>query len=367
MNKTSDASLQLLQKILNHTLSTLPGLENLSDQVERMMAGELEDAVEKTQDAPDSPGSRTDVQQGIQGSANATANKTVSITAPVEMNGTDSQGRACETYGYITLSATTLTTLSTLFQSLVKLEKTVSKDGNLTRLGAGNLGGSPPNFDSSSSGGGDDVSSSSQVDEFAEVKASFAAAVAVQVTTGLVTSKPSEGKQGMGILQDIGGSVFGNILSSISGSFGGESSVDSSIGADSGVSGDNDSSGTGCSKSGGMSGLGFVTGGGKMSNRLASGNNGTQVGADGSGSGGPGMGGRGSGSGASGSLGDAGANGLSGSGGSTGDGSSGHAGDAGLGSGSSGAMSGAGSGDDGCACQSDSRPPTHLRIRSLEQ
>ncbi|KAA1110272.1 hypothetical protein PGT21_016531 [Puccinia graminis f. sp. tritici] len=109
--------------------------------------------------------------------------------------------------------------------------------GNLTRLGAGNLGGSPPNFDSSSSGGGDDVSSSSQVDEFAEVKASFAAAVAVQVTTGLVTSKPSEGKQGMGILQDIGGSVFGNIFSSISGSFGGESSVDSSIGAESSVGG----------------------------------------------------------------------------------------------------------------------------------
>ncbi|KAA1128649.1 hypothetical protein PGTUg99_019703 [Puccinia graminis f. sp. tritici] len=52
MNKTSGASLQLLQKILNHTLSTLPGLENLSDQVERMMAGELEDAVEKTQDTP---------------------------------------------------------------------------------------------------------------------------------------------------------------------------------------------------------------------------------------------------------------------------------------------------------------------------
>ncbi|KAA1110269.1 hypothetical protein PGT21_016450 [Puccinia graminis f. sp. tritici] len=134
INKTSNASLQMLEKILNHTLSTLPGLEQLSDQVEKMMAGQLEDAMEKAHDTPDSPGSRTDVQEGIQGSANATANKTVSITAPVEMNGTDSQGKACETYGYITLSATTLTTLSTLFQSLVKLEKTVSKDGSKKSL-----------------------------------------------------------------------------------------------------------------------------------------------------------------------------------------------------------------------------------------
>jgi hypothetical protein len=37
-------------------------------------------------------------------------------------------------YGYVTLSATTLTTLSSLFQSLVKLEKTVSQDGSKTSL-----------------------------------------------------------------------------------------------------------------------------------------------------------------------------------------------------------------------------------------
>ncbi|KAI9608592.1 hypothetical protein H4Q26_004775 [Puccinia striiformis f. sp. tritici PST-130] len=134
MNKSSSASLQVLQKILNHTLSTLPGLENLSDQVEKMMAGQLEDAIEKAQNTSDSPGSRTDVQEGFEGSANATTNKTVSIQAPVEMNGTDSQGKACETYGYITLSATTLTTLSGLFQSLVKLEKTVSQDGSKKAL-----------------------------------------------------------------------------------------------------------------------------------------------------------------------------------------------------------------------------------------
>ncbi|WAQ83288.1 hypothetical protein PtA15_3A657 [Puccinia triticina] len=478
LNKTSSASLQLLQKILNHTLSTLPGLEKLSDQVEKMMAGQLEDAMEKAQDTPDSPGSRTDVQQGIQGSFNATANKTVSITAPVEMNGTDSQGKACETYGYVTLSATTLTTLSGLFQSLVKLEKTVSKDGskksltilqqaraqvsftmfsvikltaqpavtnchvppsqttfstqiqanvsmcaemltkverdlksgktaaskstnvgidaslganatlstktgdigsspgelagggsggadkdagasgdNISLLGdktkspdgfppssnnttdstpnptkvspdsaspeaatslrGGDLGGSSPNTDEStkadaSSGGGSDSdgSSSSEVDQFAEVKASFAAAV--QVTTGLVTSKPSQGKQGihigasvdaqvnvniksrvsvrssvidnfldsvnggsggqehdslqnpkiqqqdgMGILQDIAGSAFGSLFSSFSGSSDGgsffHSFFDGSASSGSSGTGSGEGSGTGGTGSNGGS------------------------------------------------------------------------------------------------------------------
>jgi hypothetical protein len=51
-NPTGSSSLQLLQQILNHTLSTLPGLEKLSAQVEKLMAGQLEDAVEKAQGTP---------------------------------------------------------------------------------------------------------------------------------------------------------------------------------------------------------------------------------------------------------------------------------------------------------------------------
>ncbi|PLW20738.1 hypothetical protein PCANC_09303 [Puccinia coronata f. sp. avenae] len=129
-NSTGSSSLQLLQQILNHTLSTLPGLEKLSAQVEKLMAGQLEDAVEKAQGTPDSPGSRTDVREGLQSSFNATAKNSVNVTAPVEMQGTDAHGRACETRGYITLSATTLTTLSGLFQGLVRLEKTISTDGS---------------------------------------------------------------------------------------------------------------------------------------------------------------------------------------------------------------------------------------------
>jgi hypothetical protein len=44
----------------------------------------------------DSPGSRTDVREGLQSSFNATAKNSVNVTAPVEMQGTDAHGRACE-------------------------------------------------------------------------------------------------------------------------------------------------------------------------------------------------------------------------------------------------------------------------------
>ncbi|POV98592.1 hypothetical protein PSTT_14293, partial [Puccinia striiformis] len=109
MNKSSSASLQVLQKILNHTLSTLPGLENLSDQVEKMMAGQLEDAIEKAQN--------TSVER-----TSKRASKALQMQPQTKL------------LRIHHLSATTLTTLSGLFQSLVKLEKTVSQDGSKKAL-----------------------------------------------------------------------------------------------------------------------------------------------------------------------------------------------------------------------------------------
>ncbi|KAH9825210.1 hypothetical protein DFH28DRAFT_19371 [Melampsora americana] len=121
---------QMLENALNATLATLPGLENVADEVQRLVSAQV-DNLENQTTVPElqNAGDSINKTAGLSINGSASNNVTQSVTGEGEMQGHYANGTKCEAQAYVTLSATSLTTLSGLFVAMRTLEETVSKDG----------------------------------------------------------------------------------------------------------------------------------------------------------------------------------------------------------------------------------------------
>ncbi|KAG0148330.1 hypothetical protein CROQUDRAFT_90465 [Cronartium quercuum f. sp. fusiforme G11] len=121
---------KMLEAALNATLATLPGLEGLADEIQKLVNDQVQDIANATSDPNlQNAGDNVNKSAGVAIQGAAGVNVTSNVSGEAEMQGRFDNGTACEADAYVTLSATSLTTLSGLFVAMRDLKQIVSRDG----------------------------------------------------------------------------------------------------------------------------------------------------------------------------------------------------------------------------------------------
>ncbi|CAH7675438.1 expressed protein [Phakopsora pachyrhizi] len=122
--------LKKLESILNTTIDSLPGLKDYAQEIKQLVSQQTEDLDKMaTYQTGFSPGQSEKAISATNISGSIETNKTKTYGKEVALKGKLANGSSCDTEGYLTLSATSLSTLSGFFSVVQEYSSSVNQKG----------------------------------------------------------------------------------------------------------------------------------------------------------------------------------------------------------------------------------------------